>query len=160
MPASLEGSANRSGFTGIAAEGNGDMLISAPAIIRGVKGARGQQKMKRILRPEFELEFDADLQNLAWLGQETICHNVIKQIPSILDIAFYINRGLKLVRGDRLVRARIKTNCVRGETDWFLVGIAHPVFNFDVHKNENPKNNVWRSEACLGRNSISLIWSP
>jgi hypothetical protein len=38
MPASLEGSANRSGFTGIASEGNGDMLFSAPAIVRGVKG--------------------------------------------------------------------------------------------------------------------------
>src|SRR5580700_7318751 len=38
MPSSLEGSTNRSGFTCIASEGNGDMLFSAPAIVRGVKG--------------------------------------------------------------------------------------------------------------------------
>ena len=72
--------------------------------------------MKRILRPEFELEFDADLQNLARLGQETICDNVIKQVPAILDITFDVNGGLQLVRGDCLVRARIKTNRVRRKT--------------------------------------------
>jgi hypothetical protein len=31
---------------------------------------------------------------------------------------------------------------VRRKTHRFLVGITHPVFNFDVHKIENPKNEA------------------
>ena len=126
-----------------------DPVFFRRVLKRKLKRARGEQEMKRILRPEFNFEFDADLQNLARLWQKTICYNVIKQVPAILDITFEINDGLKLVRGDRLVHAGIKPNCVRRETHRFLVGITHPVFNFDVHKNRDPNNKVVRCEPAL-----------
>src|SRR5262249_38547106 len=52
---------------------------------------RSEQEMEGIPRPKFKLQRDANLQNFSRLRKKTVCHQIIKQIAAILDIAFQID---------------------------------------------------------------------